>query len=133
MSPDEVVFDGQTYLLLPSAAKALRTAPPAGPDGRPAEAAAGPAVPVESEAAVATASPVMETAGTRRIRLSGSIPPEVWNRVGNRLLPKLRSGVNLDVSVGFEIEVDAATADHFLSEIRQILEDLALSGRVCVN
>src|SRR5581483_7328698 len=74
ISPDEVVFDGQTYLLLPSTAKALRTAPPAGPDGRPAAAAAGAAAPVESEAAVATASPVTETAGTRRIRLSGSIP-----------------------------------------------------------
>jgi hypothetical protein len=70
---------------------------------------------------------------TRLIRLQGSIPPEVWNRVGNRLLPKLRTGRRLDVSVGFEIEVDAATAEHVLAEIRQILADLSLSDRIRID
>jgi hypothetical protein len=133
ISPDEVVFDGQTYLLLPSTAKAIRTVLTAGPDGRPAEAAAGAVAPVGSEAVIAPASPATETAGTRRIRLSGSIPPEVWNRVGNRLLPKLRTGRALDVSVGFALEVDAATADHLVAEIRQILADLSLLDRICID
>ncbi len=133
ISPDAVVFDGQTYLLLPSTARTLRTAPAARPDAHPAETVAGPAAPVESEAAVATASPVTETAGTRRIRLSGSIPPEVWNRVGNRLLPKLRTGTVLDVTVGFALEVDAATAEHLVAEIRQILADLSLLDRIRID
>ncbi|MBI1894165.1 MAG: hypothetical protein HYS14_08660, partial [Candidatus Rokubacteria bacterium] len=60
-------------------------------------------------------------------------PPEVWNRVGNRLLPKLRTGTRLDVSVGFEIEVDAATADHLIAEIRQILADLSLLERIRIE
>jgi hypothetical protein len=132
-STDEVVFDGQTYLLLPSRAKALRTAPAVETAGRPAEAPVGTGVPVGSEAASATVSPPTEAAGTRRIRLSGSIPPEVWNRVGNRLLPKLRSGTSLNVSVAFEFEVDAATAEHLIAEIDQILTDLSLSDRIQVE
>jgi hypothetical protein len=133
ISTDEVVFDGQTYLLLPSRAKALRTAPAVETAGRPAEATVGTGAAVGSEAATATASPPTEAADTRRIRLSGSIPPEVWNRVGNRLLPKLRTGTSLDVSVGFQVEADAATADYLVAEIRQILVELSLSDRVRIE
>jgi hypothetical protein len=83
------------------------------------ETAAGPLAPAVS--------------GTRVIRLHGSIPPEVWNRVGNRLLPKLRTGKRLDVTLGFEVEVETATADHLVAEIRQILADLSLSDRVRID
>jgi hypothetical protein len=43
------------------------------------------------------------------IRLSGSIPPEIWNRVGNKLIPKLRTGESLEVSVGLTVKVSAKT------------------------
>jgi hypothetical protein len=127
ISADEVVFDGQTYLLLPSVAKALKVSPGAPP------AAVDVPQPTPSDTGTVTTTPAPPVAGTRRIRLHGSIPPEVWNRVGNRLLPKLRAGKTLDVSVGFEVEVDAATADHLVAEIRQILTDLMLADRIRID
>jgi len=132
ISPDEVVFDGHTYLLIPSVAKALKGTPEA-PPALPPTAGPGAAGPLPGETSTDGTPPAPPEAALRRIRLHGSIPPEVWNRVGNRLLPKLRTGGRLDVSVGFEIEVGAATADHLVAEIRQILADLSLSDRIRID
>jgi hypothetical protein len=129
---DEVVFDGQTFLLLPAVARRLRTAPEPSSQAAVAPPPAS-ATAVAPGAEIGGDSPVAVGPGTRLIRLQGTIPPEVWNRVGNRLLPKLRTGRRLDVSVGFEIEVDAATAEHVLAEIRQILADLSLSDRIHIG
>jgi len=50
-----------------------------------------------------------------------------------RLLPKLRSGERLVVSVGFDVEVDAVSAAHVLADIRQILADLGLGDQITVG
>lgn len=132
ISADEVVFDGQTYLLLPAVAQALKarrersaSLAPAGQQPAAGVIGAGPEI--------TPAPPITPPAGARRIRLRGSIPPEIWNRVGNKLLPKLRGGASLDISLGFDVEVDAAGFNHLLAEIRQILADLALSDRIQVE
>lgn len=130
ISADEVVFDGQTYLLLPSLARGLKDAPEAPPVAPPGP---GPAVSPSGGTTTVVAPPGPAETASRRIRLHGSIPPEVWNRVGNRLLPRLRAGTSLDVTVGFELEVDAATADHLVAEIRQILADLSLLDRIRID
>jgi hypothetical protein len=67
------------------------------------------------------------------IRLSGSIPPEIWNRVGNKLIPKLRTGEALDVALGLTVKVNAAQRANFIADIRQILSDLGLADRVTVE
>ena len=38
------------------------------------------------------------TPKTRTSRLVGTIPPEVWNRLNTKLIPKLRSGSDLEVA-----------------------------------
>jgi hypothetical protein len=58
------------------------------------------------------------------------MPPEVWNRLGARLLPKLRSGTELKVDVEFVVKVDGALAVHLERDLRQILDDLGLAGSV---
>ena len=63
------------------------------------------------------------------IRLTGSIPPEIWNRVGNKLIPKLRTGESLEVSVGLTVKVSAGQGPQFLAEVRQILAELGLEDR----
>lgn len=68
------------------------------------------------------------TARTSTIRLTGYIPPEVWNRLGTRILPKLRTGSELRVGVEFSVTVDAATAVALASELRQILVELGLES-----
>jgi hypothetical protein len=129
VSPDEVVFDGQTYLLLPAMARALQSQiltprEKAGPGEKSETRVVAPGEPgLEKER-----HPPPPPAGPRRLRLRGPIPPELWNRVGNKLVTKLRSGRALAASVDFEIELDAAVADQFLAEVRQILAELAIPG-----
>ena len=73
------------------------TGPGPGPD---------PDVPVDPQ-------PPMPPAPSARkaVHIRGDIPPEIWNRLGTRLLPKLRSGRDLKVGVAFELTTDGAGAD----------------------
>ncbi len=57
----------------------------------------------------------------RTVQIMGSIPPEVWNRIGTKLIPKLRSGANLRVGVEFVVELDSKDAAHFLQELKEAL------------
>ena len=47
----------------------------------------------------------------RRCGSTGTSRPEVWNRLGTRLLPKLRSGRDLRVGVVFELTADGPGTD----------------------
>jgi len=53
---------------------------------------------------------------TKTIRLTGGVPPEVWNRLGTRILPKLRSGSDLKVGVEFAVTVKADIAGSLASD-----------------
>ena len=70
---------------------------------------------------------------TRTLRLVGTIPPEVWNRLGTKILPKLRSGSELRVGVDFSVTVKADGAGSLVSELRQILQELGLAEAVRVE
>jgi hypothetical protein len=48
-------------------------------------------------------------------------------------LPKLRSGSDLKVGIDFSVTVDGRLATSFETDIRQILEDLGLTGRVRID
>lgn len=63
----------------------------------------------------------------------GTIPPEVWNRLGTKVLPKLRSGTDLKIGVDFFVTLKAETARSMESELRQALEDLGLGGQVRIE
>ena len=67
------------------------------------------------------------------MRLSGTVPPEVWNRLGTKLLPKLRSGDDVTVGVGFSVSVSSQFAGNMETELQQILQDLGLGGRVRIE
>jgi len=43
--------------------------------------------------------------GLTQFRIVGSVPPEVWNRLGTKVLAKLRAGSNLEVGVSFSVMV----------------------------
>jgi hypothetical protein len=44
----------------------------------------------------------------RTLRLAGNVPPEVWDRLGTNILPKLRSGTDLRIGVDFSVMISAA-------------------------
>ena len=67
------------------------------------------------------------------LRLSGTLPPEVWNRLGTKVLPKLRSGDDLSVGIDFSVSVGSGFAQNMEAELQQILDDLGLSDRVRVE
>jgi hypothetical protein len=70
---------------------------------------------------------------TRVLRVIGSVPPELWNRLGTKLLPKLRGGSELRVGVEFSVVVDNAAGASLVAELRQILQDLGLSDTVRIE
>ncbi len=67
------------------------------------------------------------------LRLVGAVPPELWNRLGTKILPKLRSGSELKVEVGFSVKVRAENAPSLTVELRQILQELGLADSVRVE
>ena len=133
MSPDEIAFDGNVFLLTKSRAKELRKAATAAP--------LEPAVPVTSEDKSTSDSPSenRETKSpptqeaSRTIRIKGTVPPETWNRIGTKLLPKLKSGTDLKVDAEFSVTIASGSASHLEAEIRQILQDLGLSDQLSVT
>jgi len=126
LRPDEVAFDADVYLLTKAKAKALKAAE--------AQTLGGEAVelgqPVAGERETPEAKPpevVAQGETTRRIQIVGAIPPETWNRIGTKLIPKLRMAKRLQVGAEFTIEVDVRDAPQILKELGQVLSDLGLS------
>jgi hypothetical protein len=120
--PEEVVFDHDVYLLHKERARTLRAEPvvisPPGAPARP-DIVTQPPKPVPP-------GPV-EPPGRVTIRISGSVPPEIWNRLGTKLLPKLRTLKDLETSVEFTCEVEAAHQAAVVAELRTVVEELGLS------
>ncbi len=64
--------------------------------------------------------------GVSRLIASGAIPPELWNKLGTRLIPKLRSGKVVSLQVRTSVEIPASERQHLAAEIRRILAELGL-------
>jgi hypothetical protein len=129
---EEVAFEQGVFLLLKSKAEALRRAPEPGAVVDP--------VPKQEPGPAPEPTPGPEhgpepfTGGsTKTVRIAGEIPPEVWNRLGTRLLPKLRSGTNIRIDVEFSATVESAVSRSFAADLKQILDDLGLTDRVRVS
>ncbi len=123
VAPEEVAFEADVFLLKKTRAKELKRAEPAPglslgptpPPGPGPEPVPGPLAP------------------TRTLRIVGALRPEMWNRLGTKVLPKLRSGSNLRIGVDFSVVVEGSQASQLESELRQILDDLGLSDSVRIE
>ena len=73
------------------------------------------------------------TAPATTLRLSGTVPPEVWNRIGIKLLPKLRTGKHLSVGIDLSVTVDPHSARNVESDLRQALDDLGIADRLRIE
>jgi hypothetical protein len=126
LSPDEVTFEANVFLLAKAKAKALKTKQPIiepPHEDKPRE-----------EKKEEKEKPTEESLpGRTTLRLSGTLPPEVWNRLGTKLITKLRAGTDLKIDVGFSVSIDGKVAGSFASELRQILEDLGLADKIRVE
>ncbi|HXZ87674.1 MAG TPA: hypothetical protein VEF07_03820 [Candidatus Binataceae bacterium] len=76
---------------------------------------------------------VTAATGTKSILLTEVIPPQLWNKVGIRLIPKLRSNLQPTLGANFILEIDSAKAANLIREIQQALGDLELTGTIKVE
>lgn len=132
VGPEEIVFDRDVFLLTKARAKALKEAALA-PQPVEVLTTTPETQPSATEPTTLVEVAPSEAVGKRTLHITGTIPPEVWNRFGTKLLPKLRSGSELQLNVNFTVTVDAQTASAFETELRQALQDLGLTERVKIE
>jgi hypothetical protein len=125
VAPDEIAFDAGVFLLTKDSAKARKygkpTEPPILPEHPRIDPPLTPDIKPESPATAKT------------LRLVGTVPPEVWNRLGTKILPKLRAGSDLRIGLEFTVTVKADTAGSLAAEVQQILQELGLGETVRID
>ena len=138
---EEVVCEADVYLLTKAKAEQLRgtgdsprpqpvltPSPGTEPDPKPESGFV-----LEPDPVYQPAVSTVQAGQKTTLRLAGTVPSEVWNMLGRKLLPKLRSGEDLNVGVEFSVSVDAVLVNNLEAELRQILADLGLNDRVLVE
>jgi len=128
VAPEEVTFDAQTFLLTQERATALT---------RPPETKPTAPYPSGRERPVSVAEPTPGGPTVDRsvvtVRIHGAVSPEVWNRLGVRLIPKLKSGQSLSLSFDAVVLTQGDLGRHLEQDIRQVLSELGLSDSVRVD
>lgn len=127
---DEVAFESGVFLLRKGIAEALKAGGVSTPS--PIPPSVPPAAP-PTEAGLEPSPEPLPAMGTRTLRLTGAVPPEFWNRLGRRILPKLSAGKDLRIGVDFSVTVSADAAATLEAELRQILQELGLGGSLRVE
>jgi hypothetical protein len=141
VEPDEISFEPNVFLLSKSKVQALKTKPveTIEPDEKDGSTSTAGLVTFGSDRLDTTtdepeiSSELTPTTQKRTLRLAGQIPSEVWNRLGTKLLTKLKSGEDLQISVEFSVTIKPELAAGFEAEIRQVLQDLALLDKLRIQ
>lgn len=118
------------FLLRKTTAERLRAGQPATPAATP-ETEPGP-IPTPEPGPRPGHGPE-PAASARTLRLVGTVPPEVWNRLGTKILPKLRSGSELKIGLEVSVTVSAESANGLATDLRQVLQELGLAEAVKVE
>lgn len=135
---EEVSFEYNVFLLRKDKAKALKTAPkPAVPEPpKQQEQPTGEAGGEGGETGTGGGTTPPDTPPSPTVvtlRISGAVPPESWNRFGSKLIPKVRSGQEVQIKVELSCRLESASASTAEVDIRQVLDDLGLGGAVKVE
>jgi hypothetical protein len=130
ISPDEVAFESDVFLLTKAKAKVLKGSVIPGPEPGPTP---GPAPGPEPEPGPTPGPHPGPGVQTKTLRILGTIPPEIWNRLGTKIIPKLKSGSDLRIGVDFSVVLDVRNVKAFESDLRQVLQDLGLADRVRIE
>jgi hypothetical protein len=131
VSTEEIAFEPGVVLLKKAKAEELRKKPAVGPGetGPSLEPTGTKPEPVVIEPPKPVIEPTPPApSGKSLVRVSGSMPAEQWNRFGTRILPKLRSGEGLKITVDLSATFDGNASNDVKSDLRQVLRDLGLEG-----
>jgi hypothetical protein len=132
VAPDEVAFDAGVFLLRKDSAKALKAGAPPEPWQEPSFQPSLELI-TPSESSSAPGPERSPDAATKTLRLVGTVPPEVWNRLGTKILPKLRAGSDLRIGLKFTVTVKAGAAGSLAAELRQVLQEPGLGEAVRIG
>lgn len=121
LSAEEVAFDSHTFLILRDKAQAMASPPPT--EEVKKEPQEEPITVIEESGRHSDGGPVI-------LRFTGTVPPEPWNKLGTRLIPKLRSGKRVELVIAASVEVQSASQKNLVDEIKQILSELGLNWTV---
>jgi hypothetical protein len=131
---EEVTFDSDIYLLKKLSAERLKRPQPESPEAiHPPQLETAP-----SHSPGATDGVMLPSSDARTIvlRVVGKVMPEHWNRLGTRLVPKLRTN-SADGSpvlqIDFSVNVSRQLGLTAKSEVTQILADLGLDKELNVE
>jgi hypothetical protein len=141
ISPEDVSFEADVFLLTKTRAQALKAGIALPHPSQPKEAQLSPASAIGSAAddemeqtpETASAAGAAAQAAKKTIRLVGTIPSEMWSRLGTKLIPKLRSGGELCIEVDMSTTVNDDMAAGLIRELRQILSELGLADKLRVE
>jgi hypothetical protein len=128
---DEITFESDVYLLKKQKAQELKSGAKPETKVEPPQPPEEPSKQTPSESAKTPKPPGQ--AQMQQLHLFGNVPSEMWNRIGTKLIPKLRSGQDLKVGIEFTLTVNAGTSKTLVAEINQILEDLGIKGTVKID
>lgn len=132
LSIEEVTFDKGMFLLTKARAKQLT----ATQDPSPVPTGETAPIPVPAPSPGSGPVPLPEPTPApeqRTLRVVGEIPPEIWNRLGTKILPKLRAGSDVKVGIEFSVSIDGAMARNLEIDLNQAVEDLGLRDRVRIE
>lgn len=122
--PEQIRFEADCFLVAASRAASAQTVDTRTPDAPSAD---------RSTAAVPYSPEAQPGASGDQIHVTGSIPPEQWNRIGTRLLARLRSAGSVRVDVSITAECEDASGHELVEGLRQTLDELGLSDSVDVQ
>ncbi len=132
VAPDEVAFDAGVFLLRKDSAKEIKIGAPPQPVPGPSSQPSPEPITGGGPGSARGADPA-PGAATKTLRLVGTVPAEIWNRLGTKILPKLRSGSDLRIGLEFTVRVKADAAGSLAAELQQILQELGLGEAVRVE
>jgi hypothetical protein len=135
ITPDEVAFEPGVLLLKKQRAQAAKAAPNDLKPSEPpvVEPVVGPAPTSGIEPPTPGAHKGAVVPAATRIRLLGTVPAEQWNRMGTKILPKLRGGSDLRIEVVLSVEVDGRDVGALRADLKQAIEDLGLADALRVE
>ncbi len=128
---EEITFDQGVFLVRKPRATALKVGPSAG-----SPTAGGTATPAPRDQGVTHVSERGESAAALSdvtLTVTGTIPSEQWNRLGTKLVPKLKGAGELRVGVELSLRTTSDVAARLEADVRQIVEELGLGGQVQVR
>jgi hypothetical protein len=120
---DEIAFEADVFLLKKARARELKHVEPT---AAPSPGLAPVPVPTPGSGPTPGPGPEPAPVGTRTLRIVGTLRPELWNRLGTRILPKLRPGSELRLGVDFSVTVEGSQASQLEADLRQIVDELGL-------